>query len=348
MNSDEFNKDFSHSSVGKVKPNGRQRKASSLQKEDNDNLEESKVKTKLLSMWNNVKYDWRWYEDHAIESIRSFKEDSMHRRIIKWFGDNPSVNSPFSIHTLVTLGESSGKHAGDWYGPGSVAQLIRKAVEQAARDSEELKEICVYVAQDCAVYIQDVLDQCMGSVKSANDGKSLWKALILLVPLRLGMEKLNYMYGPCLTSLLQLETCIGIIGGRPKHALYFIGFQDDKLIHLDPHYCQEVVDVWQPKFPLTSFHCRSPRKMNITRMDPSCCVGFYCRTQGDFRNFVQSAQPVLVPPTETANCPIFVFSDGRSRDTLAMKCVIPDFDNELRDDSCQSNNDLGTDDFEFL
>jgi hypothetical protein len=67
---------------------------------------------------------------------------------------------------------------------------------------------------------------------------------------------------------------------------------DDKLIHLDPHYCQEVVDVWQPNFPLWSFHCRSPRKMNLSRLDPSCCIGFYCRTRDDFYKFMKSVQQV--------------------------------------------------------
>jgi cysteine protease ATG4 len=52
-----------------------------------------------------------------------------------------------------------------------------------------------------------------------------WKALILLVPVRLGAEKMNSVYGPCLTAVLTLENCIGIIGGRPKHSLYFVGFQ---------------------------------------------------------------------------------------------------------------------------
>ncbi|KAG8232565.1 hypothetical protein J437_LFUL008703 [Ladona fulva] len=249
--------------------------------------------------------DWRWRpEINPSSQHRYFLEDSVHRRIIKWFGDSASRNSPLSIHALVGLGESSGKRPGDWYGPASVAHLLRQAVECAAEDNYEFQGIQIYVAQDCAIYIQDILDLCaVGSAHPSNSASSLsdsskgaypltWKSTIILVPVRLGTEKLNSIYGPCLTAVLTLDQCIGIIGGRPKHSLYFVGFQDDKLIHLDPHYCQEVVDVWEAGFPLQSFHCRSPRKMNLSRMDPSCCLGFYCKTYEDFNKFVKNVKPV--------------------------------------------------------
>ena len=73
-----------------------------------------------------------------------------HRLIIKSFGDLPDSISPFSIHTLVSLGAPWGKRAGDWYGPTSVAHLLSQAVEQAAKQHPVFSNLAVYVAQDCA------------------------------------------------------------------------------------------------------------------------------------------------------------------------------------------------------
>ncbi|XP_033219985.1 cysteine protease ATG4D isoform X2 [Belonocnema kinseyi] len=251
--------------------------------------------------------DWRWHPEQRMETAAEMEEDEKHRMIIKCFGDQAGPHSPFSIHTLVSLGASAGKRAGDWYGPASVAHILSHAVKLAATSHNEFKNLTAYVAQDCAVYLDDVRRLC-----ETSEGK--WKSLILLVPLRLGTDKLNPSYAPCLTALLSLESCIGIIGGRPRHSLYFIGYQEDKLIHLDPHFCQETVDMWKPDFSLSTFHCTSPRKMLVSKMDPSCCVGFYLHDKSAFENFVKIVEPFLVPMNQKTDYPMFLFCDGSGDD----------------------------------
>lgn len=287
---------------------------------------------------------WRWEPDFPNNTY----EDNMHRKILRWFGDVQSRNSPFSIHTLVGLSKASGKKPGDWYGPGAVAHLLRQSFKLAAAENADLENITVYVAQDCAVYLQDIFDECVINErivrapwqktesetsgtgdKSTKDKNTQWRSLILLVPLRLGTERLNQIYGDCLKAMLSLDYCIGIIGGRPKHSLYFVGYQEDKLINLDPHYCQDTVNVLDDGFDVTSFHCRSPRKMKLRSMDPSCCIGFYLRTRLEFERFVTNVQQFLLPCKNwmdkqqsgareycgpDTSYPMFVFCDGRSRD----------------------------------
>lgn len=286
---------------------------------------------------------WRYVEE---PSMYHQSQEAMHRKIISWFGDNPSHSSPFSIHQLVKMGEDTGRRAGDWYGPNAVANLIRKSHLAAKKEVADLDSFSIYIAQNCTIFIQDVLDQCLINDKDVQSlppwqqqangpipgERRTWKSLILLVPLRLGGIKFNPIYGASLKGLLTMENCLGIIGGRPKHSLYFMGFQEDKLIFLDPHLCQENVDVHEENFSVASFHCSSPRKMRINKLDPCCCVGFYCATRMDFEQFITNVEPFLIPvggsydlnsaagangmssSLNLANYPMFVFSQGRSAD----------------------------------
>ncbi|XP_041277500.1 cysteine protease ATG4C [Onychostruthus taczanowskii] len=234
------------------------------------------------------------------------RNEVYHRKIISWFGDSPLA--AFGLHQLIEYGKKSGKMAGDWYGPAVVAHILRKAVEEA-RDPE-LQGVTVYVAQDCTVYSSDVIDRQCSLVDS---GKAGTKAVIILVPVRLGGERTNTDYLEFVKGILSLEYCVGIIGGRPKQSYYFAGFQDDSLIYMDPHYCQSFVDVSIKDFPLESFHCPSPKKMSFKKMDPSCTIGFYCRTVQDFEKASEEITKMLKSSSKE-KYPLFTFVKGHSRD----------------------------------
>lgn len=277
--------------------------------------------------------DWNVFHHQSRE------QDTYRKQIIRWFGDFPSDDSPFSIHRLVDIGKALGKQPGDWYGPSSVAHIMRDAMVKAYDTQPILSDICVYVAQDCTIYIQDVYDLCStrprtstrlsssmdsepgtsgtddSTASSTSEKNDDWKrGVVILIPVRLGGEEFNTAYGPCVKSLLANDSCIGIIGGKPKHSLYFIGWQENKLIYLDPHYCQDAVDSRKRSFPIQTYHCLSPRKILVDKMDPSCALGFYCRTKADFLTFRKQTEEMVAPPKQKVSYPMFVFNNGRGAD----------------------------------
>lgn len=250
------------------------------------------------------------------EEADSYLKETYHRTIVSWFGDGPSAQ--LGIYKLVELGMTSGKQAGDWYGPAVVAHILRKAVDEAV--DAMLKGISVYVAQDCTVYSADVIDSHSTRTESHSDPQGLdsgaspdSRAVVILIPVRLGGEKINPEYLNFVKSILSLEYCIGIIGGKPKQAYYFVGFQDDSLIYMDPHYCQSFVDVSTSDFPLQSFHCPSPKKMSFSKMDPSCTIGFYSKSVEHFEKIANELSKILQPSSKE-KYPAFTIMKGHGKD----------------------------------
>jgi len=381
---------------------------------------------------NYLGREWRW------TGSQSDKTDMIHRMIIKWFLDDP--DAPFSLHRLVKIGECLGKKPGAWYGPATVAYMLTQALTEGFVENPILENVVSYVAQDCTVYIQDVIKLCTQSTSnrrrislvktdarngasmslsfngdpldlhrlhrlslneadltfvhvdgdenfdaedddeqvlgneifeprivrsnsgvfthrasstcstfnlftnsptchphsSAGDGvddegeeNEKWRGVIIFIPVRLGGEKFNPVYTECIKSVFSHQSTLGIIGGRPRHSLYFVGVQEDKLIYLDPHLCQDAVED-TVNFPLESFHCSCARKMSISKMDPSCTIAFLCRTRQEFFDLISSVKDFMVPGARHTDYPIFVFAEGTS---AAAKVASP-----IRNDSFVSSS----------
>ena len=245
--------------------------------------------------------NWSLLNEHLPRS------EKMHREIISWFNDRFSNRCPFGLHRLLSIANDKiGKNVGDWFGPGSVIILVRDALESAREYIPLLNNLHIYVAQDCTIYKQDVLDMCLNN----RENSIVFNPVIILVSVRLGGEDLNEIYIPTLKLFLERENCLGIIGGKPKHSLYFIGYQgkasssfffvkqqillftsfaDDKVIYLDPHVAQNYIDMSKANlsldFDIRSFHCHIPGKTSFAKLDPSLAIGFYCKSIDEFEQF---------------------------------------------------------------
>ena len=75
-------------------------------------------------------------------------------------------------------------------------------------------------------------------------------------------------------ACLTMPQSAGIIGGKPRHALYFIGYHGDDLLYLDPHTTQPAVSSSHSAgmVPDQSYHCSQPDRMNIADLDPSVAL----------------------------------------------------------------------------
>ncbi|KAG8225124.1 hypothetical protein J437_LFUL006147 [Ladona fulva] len=246
--------------------------------------------------------EWRWIPE------RSFRDVSyrIYLRILRMFEDRRAA--PFSIHQIALMGASSeGKAVGEWFGPNTVAQVLRKLAVY-----DEWSSLVVHVAMDNTVIIGDIRKQCCSPPKHVveNCGKAApkvvqWRPLLLVVPLRLGLSEINPLYVQGLKTCFTFKQSLGVIGGKPNHALYFIGCVGDEVIFLDPHTTQPVAPLPDEKsyFPLErienadgSYHCPAASRIHILGMDPSVAVCFLCPTEKDFDNLCSQIEEQLVLP----------------------------------------------------
>lgn len=199
-----------------------------------------------------------------------------------------------------------------------------------------MNSIKIYVALDNIVFLKDISEYCfLFTIESkfliftlgqncstqliqqraithqeSNDFHEVsnWKPLLLFIPLRLGLAEINPIYFKSLKTTFTFPQTLGILGGRPNHALYFIGCSDNDLIYLDPHTTQESVDLVddlsemlktdresiedfsndQPRNEFSddfSYHCDRPYRISINNIDPSLSLCFFCKTEEDFNQW---------------------------------------------------------------
>ncbi|KAI9845869.1 MAG: Cysteine protease atg4 [Thelocarpon superellum] len=200
------------------------------------------------------------------------------RNIISLFADDP--RAPFSIHRFVEHGATScGKHPGEWFGPSATAQCI-----QALSTGYESSGLRVYITGDGSDVYEDSL------MKAANpDGKGFQPTLVL-VGIRLGIDRVTPVYWEALRASLLMSQSVGIAGGRPSSSHYFIGVQGPYFFYLDPHQTRPALPLHEQAEGYTaeeidSCHTRRLRRLHISEMDPSMLIAFLIRDEDDWKSW---------------------------------------------------------------
>uniref|UniRef100_A0A672QRT3 Cysteine protease n=1 Tax=Sinocyclocheilus grahami TaxID=75366 RepID=A0A672QRT3_SINGR len=250
--------------------------------------------------------DWRWDPEKC--------QPKEYHRILHCFLDKK--DSCYSIHQMAQMGVGEGKSVGEWYGPNTVAQVLKKLAL-----FDDWNTMTVYVSMDNTVVIEDI-SKCLflishfkagpcgrgevpasGQSCSEAQGMTLqsqrpldWRPLLLVIPLRMGINSINPVYIQAFKECFKMPQSCGVLGGKPNLAYYFIGFIDDELIYLDPHTTQQAVDTESGSaVDDQSYHCqRTPHRMKITSLDPSVALGFFCKSEEDFDSWCDLVQQELL------------------------------------------------------
>ncbi|KAF5187253.1 Cysteine protease [Thalictrum thalictroides] len=246
--------------------------------------------------------------------------------ILDLFGD--SEGSPFSIHNLLQVGKAYGLAPGSWIGPYAMCRTWETLAHSIRQKDDKLSlPMVVYCVSGDengerggapTVCIEDVIKLC----NEFSEGQVVWTPILLLVPLVLGLDKVNPRYFSSLWATFTFPQSLGILGGKPGVSTYIVGVQDDMAFYLDPHEVQTVIDVKErnSEVDTSSYHCNVVRHLPLDMIDPSLAIGFYCRDKDDFDNFCDRAAKLA---DASNGAPLFTISASHEfpktvpKDTLA-------------------------------
>ena len=202
-----------------------------------------------------------WHLPTLLDTELDAKLPEIYVQLLKWFSDSPDVACRYSIHQMVKLGMQYDKLPGEWYGPTTAAQVLRDLVNLHQREFNG--PMAMYVPQEGVVYTDDVAKLCISHLEkkkeeeettttkekkdlpafydpllhppTTEDSSNWTTALLILIPLRLGLDHVNERYVLALERTFTFPQSVGIIGGKQGHSVYFVGTQQDQLHLLDPH-----------------------------------------------------------------------------------------------------------------
>ncbi|KAA0032358.1 cysteine protease ATG4-like isoform X1 [Cucumis melo var. makuwa] len=284
--------------------------------------------------------------------------DKEYVEILHLFGD--SETSAFSIHNLLQAGRAYDLAAGSWVGPYAMCRswetLVRSKRETPILQDQQLPMAIYIVSGDedgerggaPVLYIDDASRHCFEFSKGQHD----WSPILLLVPLVLGLEKINPRYIPSLRTTFTFPQSLGILGGKPGASTYIVGVQDENAFYLDPHEVQQVVNIDKDDLEAdtSSYHCNVIRHIPLESIDPSLAIGFYCRDKDDFDNFCYRASKLA---EESDGAPLFTVAETHSTNSGRQSSALNDHSRLVEDDAdgavhMPNEEEAHEDDWQFL
>ncbi|KAK2945856.1 putative Cysteine protease ATG4B [Blattamonas nauphoetae] len=138
---------------------------------------------------------------------------------------------------------------------------------------------------DSAEFIDSPLNESvLHQYPSTHSSRST--SCIVLIPIRLGLFTVDPILFSSLLECLHHPTSLGIIGGKPRNSLWFVGHQGNELFYLDPHTTQPATKDLST-LNINTYHVQSIERIAIDKIDPSMMLCFLIRNSAEYAQFCQ-------------------------------------------------------------
>ena len=127
----------------------------------------------------------------------------------------------------------------------------------------------------------------------------------MIVNVRLGFETISEEYFNSLLACTKLPHFMGILGGKPRKAFYFVGahYKSQQLVFLDPHIVHKHIpninteNKHQYISNKNKFHSieSSARMIHLSKLDPCMSIAYLIKSREDFLDFKRRLSKIMQP-----------------------------------------------------
>lgn len=253
----------------------------------------------------------------------AFIRAGLHKTAVLELFDDSERNhrhSAFSIQNIAVEGLEAGKLPGDWYGVNTITNVIEvlnvryspvpnfsictfqdsciifEKIELAARvkQEEDESEIIGQSAMDMSFDMETTRFN-----QQQSQAPETWaNQVLVIINVRLGVDIIEPLYAQSLKRYVQLPQFAGFIGGQPRKAFFFVGFNDKqsaKYLFLDPHVVHSYVPTKGEEnlAKLTSQTQPSVTDLRViagTKLDPGIGLSYIIKDANDYESLRSALQ----------------------------------------------------------
>jgi cysteine protease ATG4 len=233
----------------------------------------------IIKLFEDTSKSGALFSLHNILLTNSVQAESMLSKMSSYLSSISSIASKVSNSASNSATSVNESKIGQWVGPFQASKMVKKTSD--ANNNNNSSSCNIYISPDNTVY----LDELTIMVNQ--------KPTIILIPIRVG-DQLNKEYLPSLVATFKLNQSLGIVGGSGNSSYYIIGYQDDRLIIMDPHQVQKsalidnMENMSEIKEVCTTYHTPELSSIGINDLDPSLALGFLIKDKGDLDNWLSN------------------------------------------------------------
>jgi len=177
---------------------------------------------------------------------------SLYEKILTDFWDNgKGKEHAFSIQNFCELALKYNKIPGDWLSHSSVATVLRDlnikynpydvnliVFSDGAIYKDSLGDISPIIEETASTKEFELIDTKEYDEFSKKEEEKTEQSKIIFVTFTMGLKNPEPENYERFKELFAFPQLMGIMGGRTNEALFYVGYQDDSIIFLDPHFVQ--------------------------------------------------------------------------------------------------------------